>query len=322
VRLRAFLAAAVVLAMATSAQAVQLVVMAVNSNIGVAGEKAFTIGVQITAADVAANPAGTLFAQNITFGGSTVGPIQATGTNNVPDIQTAWSTLDGNSPNSVTNGGSGGPSFPPGNAAALTQVYKDSYWYSSSSATLQGINGFTGTVADGTLADTIGTVTTVNSGQGVFAQGPGAAVGTTGYLFQPEATGITGGGAAVGGVSATMGYSGLFGPLGANLLDGPPLASQFVGGILTVPLAQIIAKGDITIPDTYQAGTGQFLAVGNTAYNLNGTLAGPGLDPNGGNGGILNFATGQIVFGPEPGTFVLAGMGALGMFFAWRRRKS
>jgi PEP-CTERM motif len=312
VRLRAFLAAAVVLAMATSAQAVQLVVMAVNANPGVAGAKAFTIGVQITAADIAANPDSTLFVQNISFtgAGSAVGPIQA---GNTPDIQTAWTLVDSASPNSIGNGGSGGPSFPT-SGGATTALYKDSWWYSGGTATLQGINGFLPDQSN----DTFGTVTTVNSGQGVYAQGPGANVGATGYLFQPEATGITGGVTT----GSTMGFSGLFGPLGGNVLDQAPLSSQLVGGILTVPLAQIITKGDIQLPDTYQAGTGQFLAVGGTAYNLNGTLAGPGLDPNGGNGGILNFATGQIVFGPEPGTFVLAGMGALGMFFAWRRRKS
>jgi hypothetical protein len=296
--------------MATSAQAVQLVVLAVNNAPGVAGAKAFTIGVQITAADIAANPDSTLFAQNITFtgGGAAVGPVQA---GNTPDIQTAWTLVDANSPNSIGNGGSGGPSFPAAGGAA-TALYKDSWWYSSGTGTLQGINGFLPDQSN----DTFGTVTTVNSGQGVYAQGPGAAVGATGYLFQPEATGI------VGGVTtgADMSFTGLFGPLGANVLDQAPLASQLVNGILTVPLAQIITKGDLHIPDNYTAGQGQFLAVGNTPYNLNGTLA--GTDPAGGAGGTLVFATGQIVFGPEPGTFVLAGMGALGMLLAWRRRKS
>jgi hypothetical protein len=296
--------------MATSAQAVQLVVMAVNSAPGITGAKAFTIGVQITAADVAANPDSTLFAQNITFSGNGTSPIQAAGASNVPDIQTAWNTLDLNSPNSIGNGGAGGPSFPPGSAATTNELYKDSYWYSGSTASLQGINGFND------AGDTFGTVTTVNSGQGVYAQGPGAAVGTTGYLFQPEATGIVGGGST----GVDMSYTGLFGPLGANVLDQAPLASQFVNGILTVPLAQIIAKGDVHIPDNYALGQGQFLAVGNTPYNLDGSLA--GTDPAGGAGGTLVFATGQIVFTPEPGTFVMTGMAALGMLLAWRRRKS
>ncbi|HEY1600910.1 MAG TPA: PEP-CTERM sorting domain-containing protein [Pirellulales bacterium] len=305
---------AVILAMATSAQAIQLVVMAVNNAPGVAGAKAFTIGVQVTAADVAANPDSTLFVQNMSFVGNTLGAIQAAGAANVPDIQTAWNTLDLNSPNSIGNGGSGGPSFPPGSVATTNEVYKDSWWYSSGTGSLQGINGVT---ADQS-ADTFGTVTTANTPSGVYAQGPGAAVGATGYLFQPEATGITGGGAAVAGVNATMGYTGLFGPLGANVLDQAPLAGQFVGGVLTVPLAQIITKGNITLPDTYLAGIGNFLAVGGTAYNFAG-------QPAAGNDGFstLNFTAGTLTFTrvPEPGTFVLAGMGALGMLLAWRRRK-
>ena len=73
-RLRAFLAAAVVLTMATSAQAAKLVVMAVNTNPGIGAANAaahvFTIGVQVTAADVAANPGSTLLVQNITFAGT------------------------------------------------------------------------------------------------------------------------------------------------------------------------------------------------------------------------------------------------------------
>jgi hypothetical protein len=126
VKFRACLIVAFVLAMATSAHAVQLVVMAVNSNIGVAGAKAFTIGLQVTTADVAANP-GTpdLFVQNISVTGNALGPIQAGGINNVPDIQTAWTLVDANSPNSISNGGSGGPSFPT-SGAPTTELYKDS----------------------------------------------------------------------------------------------------------------------------------------------------------------------------------------------------
>jgi PEP-CTERM motif len=310
VKLRALFAMAVVLAMAPSAQAIQLVVMAVNNAPGLtgvnAGAKAFTIGVQITAADIAANPDSTLFVQNVSFtgAGSTVGPIQQ---GNTPDIQTAWTLVDSASPNSIGNGGSGGPSFPT-SGGATTALYKDSWWYSGGTATLQGINGFLPDQSN----DTFGVVTTVNSGQGVYAQGPGAAVGATGYLFQPEATGITGGVTS----GSTMGFSGLFGPLGGNVLDQLPLSSQLVGGILTVPLAQIITKGDLTLPDAYTNGTGVFLAVGGTAYNYAG-------QPAAGHDGVatLHFATGNITFTPEPGTLVLAGMGVLGMLLAWRRRK-
>jgi PEP-CTERM motif len=311
VKLNACLTAAVVLAFATSdAHAVQLVVMAVNSNIGISGAKEFTIGVQVTASDVAANPDSTLFVKNISFAGAFNGPIQAPGANNVQDIQTAWATVDALSPNSITNGGSGGPSFPtfgPG----VTELYKDSWWYSSSTGTLQGINGF----APDQSADNIGTVTTVNSGQGVYAQGPGALVGTTGYVFQPEASGITGGGAAVGGVSAMMGYTGIFGPLGANVFDQSPISSEFVGGVLAIPLAQIISKGNVAVPDVYSGGAGQFIALGGTAYNFRGgpATADPGTL-------TLNFATGSFAFAPEPSTLILAAFGALALL-AYHRRK-
>ena len=76
-KFRAILAAAVVLAMATSAQAISLVVMATNTT-AVPGEKVFTIGVKVTAADVAAagpNSNAVLVVQNVTFTGGAGGPI-------------------------------------------------------------------------------------------------------------------------------------------------------------------------------------------------------------------------------------------------------
>ncbi|HEY1600040.1 MAG TPA: hypothetical protein VGG64_10585, partial [Pirellulales bacterium] len=95
----------------------------------------------------------------------------------MPDIQSAWATLDSFSNNSIENGGAGGPSFPTSGSAA-TELYGDSWWYSGPTGALQGINGFFPNVDDA-----FGTVTTVNSGQGVYAQGPGAAVGTAGFLW-------------------------------------------------------------------------------------------------------------------------------------------
>ena len=41
------------------------------------------------------------------------------------------------------------------------------------------------------FADTVGVVTTHDFGQGVYVQGPGTFVGTTGYLWSPVETGIT-----------------------------------------------------------------------------------------------------------------------------------
>jgi len=310
VRLRSFLAAAVVLAMATSAQAVTLVVMATNTT-AIAGSKVYDSGVKITSTDVAlggANP--VLLVQNLTFTGGATGPGQATGLNNKQDIQTVWGTLDGAS-------AGGGPSFPPGSANAATQLYKDSWWYSGGTGTLQGTIDSAGDQ---------GTVTTVpaSDGSGVYAQGPGALVGTTGYLFQPEATGIVGGASA----NSTMSYTGLFGPLGADFLNpsaGAPfsdpnhiLGDLLVanGGTLTVPLAQIITTGNVPIPSAIAGGAGTFIEVGTPTYNV---LGGPvGTDP----GAFISYATnsiGPVV--PEPGTFVLGAMGAVGLALAWRRRK-
>jgi hypothetical protein len=297
--------------MATSSQAVSLVVMATNSSPGIAGGyKAYDIGVVITAADVAlggANP--VLFTQNLTFTGSANGPFEAAGTNNKQDLQSVWGTLD------TVDGGGGGPSFPATGAAA-TQLFKDSWWYSSGTGNLQG-------TVDG--SGNQGVVTTVPAGDatGVYAQGPGALVGTTGYLWTPQATGITGGATS----NSTMGFTGLFGPLGADFLNPSPggpftdpnhiLGDLLVqnGGTLTVPLAQIIVKGNLSIPSP-GGGAGTFLEVGTPIYNV---LGGPqSIDP----GAILDFTTNTIHPGvPEPGTFALLGMGMIGLLLAWKRRK-
>ena len=127
----------------------------------------------------------------------------------------------------------------------------------------------------------------------------------------------------------TITYSGLFGPLGLNYfnpntsnaidtsnLTGYTYAQEHLlgnllvsnGGVLTVPLAQIVASGNIAIPSQWAGGIGTFLEFGRgRAPSNNGTynvLGGPATtDP-----GHLDYATNQIVGGgvPEPSTLILA----------------
>ena len=122
-------AAAVVLAMTTSAQAVDLVVMSVNTT-AIAGDKVFTIGVQVSQADVAAggtNP--SLSVQDITFSGGSTGPIQAAGSNNKQDVQVVQGLIDNATANNpVAPGGTNGPAAGFTSASTNTQLFKDSWW--------------------------------------------------------------------------------------------------------------------------------------------------------------------------------------------------
>ena len=78
--------------------------MAANIAPGIPGAKVFTIGVRVTAADVAAggqNP--VLFVQNVTFTGGANGPLQQTAAANKPDVQTLQTSVIDNS--AINNGG-------------------------------------------------------------------------------------------------------------------------------------------------------------------------------------------------------------------------
>jgi hypothetical protein len=109
-----------------------------------------------------------------------------------------------------------------------------------------------------------------------------------------------------------------------------PLANQFVSGVLTVPIAQIATTGDLNLPGSYSnagggdpgaLGSGTYIGLirtgvsngptGNGTYNIVGgnSLVDPGV--------FIPFAEPH----PEPSTFVLAGLGAVGMLFAARRRR-
>jgi hypothetical protein len=342
VKFRAFLAAAVVLAMVTSAQAVSLIIMAENSNLtGVdptlAGYTAYEIGVQVTAADVKAggnNP--VLLVQNLTFtGDGGVNPYQSPDSvDDVTGVQGLISTDSKAAANRVGPSNKSGPAVTLG-ATTAEDLYTDSWWYSgTASGLLSGIfnsNAKVGTITTNPAAD----------GSGVYAIGQAATnattlfaamgtkgIGTTGYIWAPQATGLVPDSGS--GTTMLMGAA-LYGPLGANFLNpstGTPLDPNHIlgdmlvanGGTLTVPLAQIVANGNFSIPSQLNGGSGTFIEVGTQTYNV---LGGPaGTDP-----GAMLLASGQspglpiLTKTPEPGTFVLAGMGAIGLALAWRRRK-
>jgi uncharacterized repeat protein (TIGR03803 family) len=291
----AFIAAAVILTVAGSTRAAKLVVMATNST-AVPGEKVFTIGVQVTSADISqAGSSVQLLVQNLTFGGSSGGPLQQTGTNNVPDIQTVQSVFI---QNAVGNNGG-----PPTNAAlganGIKALYQDSWWYSSGTGTLTGAvdsNGDTGVVTTNPAAD----------GSGVYTIGPTNNVGVTGELFRPIVTGIVPPNATTG---HTMSYTGDLGPFPGGFLDQLPLSGLFVQGVLDVPLAQIVAKGNIAIPNPANT----FIAIGQHTFNVMG--GNPNVDP----GAHLDFATNQIML-PEPSAIALALGGACVMAMVAVRR--
>jgi PEP-CTERM motif len=314
------LAAALVMTMGNSARAVSLIVMGVNTAPGIAGAKVFTIGVRVTAADVAAGgPEPVLVVQNLTFTGGANGPIQQVGSANKPDVQSVQTSFIDQS----AEFNSGPPSANLLTSAANNAFYRDSWWYNSPTGTLQGVvdsNGDLGTVTANPASD----------GSGIYTLGSGAtgtrAVRTTGYTWTPA--GDTGAAPANPTNGQTIAYSGLFGPAGADFLDPSPggpftdpkhiLGDLLVanGGTLTVPLVQLVATGDILIPSQYAGGAGTFLEVGLPTYNV---LGGPAnVDPT----TYLDFPHNQIAFPvPEPGTFVLAGLGIIGLILVTRRRK-
>ena len=122
-----------------------------------------------------------------------------------------------------------------------------------------------------------------------------------------------------------MMYSGFYGPNGSTISTGAPLASQFVNGVLTVPIANRDDGQPLPAWVVLECkrqwfgppGSGTFIGLigmasngptGNGTYNL---LGGPSLlDP----GVFIPFAEPH----PEPSTFILAGLGAVGMWYVRR----
>jgi hypothetical protein len=116
------------------------------------------------------------------------------------------------------------------------------------------------------------------------------------YGFGPVSTGIQGG--EPGGPMTMTG----------NWVPNPDHSPQNTApGVWR--MAYIVATGNVPISG--------IIAVGQQGSNM---ITGE-LGPKVGSVGMLDFETGAIVPIPEPSTFVLAGLGLVGLALAWRRRK-
>jgi PEP-CTERM motif len=266
-------------------QAADLVVMATNTT-AVPGDKVYTVGVQVTQAEVDAVAAQfgnvVLGIQELAFQGN-VANLQQTTPYNPTQLQNIQSQYidPAAAANPVAPGFGAGP---PGDlgSAGNAALYGGSFWYFGSTGRLVGANDSTGNP---------GTITTspAADGSGVYTVGPTNNVGASGGLWQPffANTPET---PQPAGMSLINAFYGGIGP--GSYINDPPFTSSYFGGVLTVPLAQIVASGDVTIP--YQLtnplinGGQAFIVVGQTTNNV---LGGSALvDPH----AVLDFSTNTI----------------------------
>ncbi len=325
---RSFATAVVVLSLCASAQAAKVVVMniathATNSVIP-AGQDVVTFGIQVSQADlVGASPGSVLIVQDLTFAGNGIVPINGTtGATNKVDVQGVQSSIVDPIVDNF-----GRPATPADLSPSAQQaLYADSWWYNGGTGFLYGAidpAGDTGIVTDP-----------------AYQLGPIGNVGPTGMMWIAGGSGLQAGDtvpealASVNGANAKTGqfmiYSGVFGGIFENHLLNSPLADEFVNGVLTVPIAQIVTTGNIQIPGSSSnagggqpgvPGTGTFIGVvgvgtisngptGNGTFNVAG--GNPTIDP----GLYFDFAKGQLV--PEPGTIVLSIFSVCGFVIAAR----
>lgn len=326
---RIVLAIAALLLPARSAQAVKLIAMNIATNFTnstiPAGEQIVTFGIQITAAELAG--AGTdpvLSVHNLTFAGNGIVPINGfNSASNQVDVQNIQTRIIDNIAEN-----NGVPAVQTDLSSAQRQgLYADSWWYNSPTGVLQGVN-------DG--AGDIGNLTDIT-----WQLGPVGFVGSKAYTWTPNGmAGVQAGATALdalaspSGRNATTGqymiYSGTYGPSGGHAFD----PSQFVNGILTVPIAQIATRGDIWLPGTDSNAAGVLPgAVGSGTYI---ELAGDGVS-NGptGNGtynvlggfpfyspySFYDFRNPRNLVLPEPGSIILAGLGAAVILLSRKRLK-
>ena len=273
-------------------QGAELVVMATNTT-SVPGDKVYTIGVQVSQADIDADIAaaianGTsanvpLGIQQLAFQGNVVNLDQTTpyDPTEIQDIQSQY--ID-----NATKSNPVAPAFgagPPGDlgTAGDAALYDSSWWYFGSKGKLTGTMDSTGTA---------GTVTTnpAADGSGVYTIGPTNNVGPTGALWQPIFTNNDSIPQPPGMSMIAAFYGGLYPPA---FINEPPYNGLFVNGSLTVPLAQVVASGDVTIPfelaNPPVSGAQGFISVG--PYVTQNFLGGSGdVDPH----AVLDFSTNTI----------------------------
>lgn len=279
-----------VLVFCSVAPAAELVVMNTDSKT-VPGAKVYTVGVQVTQADVAASiadfhPNVVLGVQEVDFIGNILNSQQTTPFN-YRSLQSIQSQYMDNAAynNPVAPGGVAGPPVDLGSAGDHA-LYASSWWYAGNGGQLIGVTDSNGN---------IGPVTTIPAadGSGVYAVGPAANLGTTGLTWRgiPESFPGTPGmtmSEAIFGVAGSSAYTGY--------LDQAPMSNQFVNGVLTVPLAQVVTDGNINF-DFSTTGTSldggplygnNFITLTNTPFNF---LGGNWLvDPH----AVLDYSTNTI----------------------------
>ena len=263
-------------------QGAELVVMNTDTTT-VPGAKVYTVGVQVTQADVtsaiaASIPRGAFYAnvplyfQDLQFTGNIMNSSQTTDFNyrSLQSIQTQYiDPATYNSP--VAPGLISGPPTNLG-AAGDQALNASSWWYASGDGQIVGVNDSSGDI--GPIS-----TTPAADGSGVYTIGATNNIGPLGldWLATPEAY------LGTLGMTMSQGFYGGYGPPG--YIDQAPISNQFVNGVLTVPLAQIVTNGNINVGFT-RADT--FLGVSQTIYNFLGGSA--IVDPH----AVLDYSTNTI----------------------------